>query len=478
MTRKPRRRLTAAATATVALVMAAATGAAASTPGQGLTAAQATTAAPADTAAPPSTWWYSAMGYDELHRYGTGKGITVAVLDDQVDPDVPELKGRLASVKTFCDKGTAPTASDTNADHGTNVASMIVGTGQGTDGRDGVRGIAPDATLRYYTVAVRDNEECSLAGQDDLMARTLDQAVKDGAKIVSMSFDGTFFREKFIAAVARAQRAGVILVSGTDDHGSVGYPALANGVVSVNYVDRRGKLGPGAAQGASNAGFVDIAAPGVGMLLGSHVGGGWKTASYQANGSSLATPLVSGGLAAVWSHFPRATANQLLQMMVHTPGLKKGTDQAGNPAWVYGFRRVGSSFPAVQNSNGGYGWGIFDPADMMYRHYQQFPDTNPMLVKSNDPALKPTWSQVTGQPLPGQSASATAPSGSPATAPAGKSAAHPTKAGGSVLPWVAVGVLVVLLVAGGAAVALRGRRGANAPTENRQLEGSSHGAGS
>ena len=453
MVRLRARALGAAAVASVSVVLA----------GMGASGAAASAAPPValPSADQPSTWWYSAMGYDELHKYGTGKGITVAVLDDQVDPAAPELSGRLASVKSFCDKGTPATGTSADADHGTNVASMIVGTGKGTDGRPGVRGIAPDATLRYYTIGVRDNEECAVAGYDDLTARALDQAVKDGANVVSMSFSGSFDGAKFIAAVARAQRAGVILVSGTDDHGSVDYPALANGVVSVNYVDRQGKLGPGAAQGASNAGFIDIAAPGVGMLLGSHVGGRWKTASYHAYGSSLATPLVAGGLAAVWSHFPKATGNQLLQMMVNTPGLKKGTDSAGEPAWLYGFRREGSGFPAVENSRGGYGWGIFDPTDMMYRHYTQFPDTNPMLVKSNDPALKPTWSQVTGQALPGQAAGATATtSSSPAVAGETEASAPKASRGSSfgALPWV-LGGLLVLVVAGGAVVAVTRRRG-------------------
>ncbi|MGN6635599.1 MAG: S8 family peptidase [Oryzihumus sp.] len=438
-------------------------------------------AAPVPAALPaadqPSQWWYSAMGYDELHKYGTGKGITVAMIDLPIDPDVPELKGKLASVKTLCPDKRLATARDASADHATNVASLIVGTGRGNGG-PGVRGIAPDATLRSYAIGKNDNDICNNS-VDQTMGQTVDQAVKDGAKIISISLSGQFNQPYFIDSLARAERAGVIVVAGTDDQGGVYYPALANGVVSVNFVDRHGKLDPDAAHGTKSAGEVDIAAPGTNMLMGSHRGGLWVSGTCPCSGSSLATPLVAGGLAAVWSHFPQATSNQILQMMVNTPGLKRGKAAAGTSGWFYDFRRVGSGFPGVKQSGSGFGWGIFDPADMMYRQYQQFPDMNPVLEVSNADTVLPTWSQVTGKPLPGQGASATA-TGTPSTASGGAAAKAPssTEGGRSSLPWVLGGVVIVLLASGGVALAARRGRGRQTLAEERTLEGSSHGSGS
>jgi len=188
---------------------------------------------------------------------------------------------------------------------------------------------------------------------------------------------------------------------------------------------------------------------------------------------------VAGGLAAVWSHFPQATSNQILQMMVNTPGLKRGKAANGSSGWFYDFRRVGSGFPGVKQSGSGFGWGIFDPADMMYRQYQQFPDVNPVLEVSNADTVLPTWSQVTGKPLPGQGASATA-TGTPSTASGGAAAKAPssTGGGGSSLPWVLGGVVIVLLASGGVALAARRGRGRQTPAEEKTLEGSSHGSGS
>ena len=423
----------------------------------------------------PTQWWYDAMGYDELHRYGTGKGITVAVIDTAIDPDVPELKGKLASVKTLCPDNSVATGTGAAADHATNVASLIVGTGRGSGG-PGVRGIAPDATLRFYALGRGDNDVCNNS-VDQTMAQTLDQAVKDGAKIVSISLDGGFNQPMFIGALARAERAGVIVVSGTDDQGGVDYPALANGVVSVNFVDRHAKLDPLAAHGSKSAGLVDIAAPGTNMLMGSHRAGRWVSGTCPCRGSSLATPLVAGGLAAVWSHFPQATGNQLLQMMVNTPGLKRGTLANGSSGWVYGFRRVGTGFPGVKQSGGGFGWGIFDPADMMYRQPAQFPDVNPVLEVSNEAKVLPTWSQVTGKPLPGQGATATGTGTPSASSNSAAQTPHSAGSGGSPLPWVLGGVAIVLVAAGGMAMAARRGRSRQTPAEEKALEGSSHGSG-
>ncbi|MGZ4780681.1 MAG: S8 family peptidase [Oryzihumus sp.] len=425
----------------------------------------------------PTQWWYSAMGYDELHKYGTGKGITVAMIDVPIDPNVPELKGKVASVKTLCSDQSVATARDASADHATNVASLIVGTGRGNGG-PGVRGIAPDATLRYYAIGKGANDICNNS-VDQTMGQTVDQAVKDGAKIISISLSGQFNQPFFIEALARAERAGVIVVAGADDEGGVYYPALANGVVSVNFVDRHGKLDPDAAHGTQSAGEVDIAAPGTNMLMGAHQGARWVSGACTCSGSSLATPLVAGGLAAVWSHFPQATGNQILQMMVNTPGMKQGTTSHGTRGWVYDFRRVGSGFPAVKQSGGGFGWGIFDPADMMYRQYQQFPDVNPVLEVSNADTVLPTWSQVTGKPLPGQGATATATATGTASATSSGAAKAPsaTAGGGSSLPWLLGGVVILLVVAGGVAMVVVRGRSRQAPAEEKTLEGSSHGSG-
>jgi hypothetical protein len=186
---------------------------------------------------------------------------------------------------------------------------------------------------------------------------------------------------------------------------------------------------------------------------------------------------VAGGLAAVWSHFPQATGNQLLQMMVNTPGLKRGTASSGGSGWVYGFRRVGTGFPGVKQSGGGFGWGIFDPADMMYRQPAQFPDVNPILEMSNDDKVLPTWSQVTGKPLPGQGSSTTATGTASATSSGAATAPHSSDGGGSPLVWALGGVVLVLVAAGGVAMAVRRGRSRQAPVEEKTLEGSSHGSG-
>ena len=87
-------------------------------------------------------WWPAAMGFDDLHGAGgTGKGITIAVLDDVIDPKAADIKGRVASTESVCwEKKSTGTGSE--ADHATEIAQLLVGTGASANGMPGVRGIA------------------------------------------------------------------------------------------------------------------------------------------------------------------------------------------------------------------------------------------------------------------------------------------------------------------------------------------------
>lgn len=106
---------------------------------------------------------------------------------------------------------------------------------------------------------------------------------------------------------------------------------------------------------------------------------------------------------------------------------------------------------------------------------------NPVLDVSNEDTVLPTWSQVTGKPLPGQGSTATATGTASATSATSSGAArapHPADGGGSPLVWVLGGVVIVLVAAGGVAMAVRRGRSRQVPAEEKTLEGSSHGSGS
>ena len=111
----------------------------------------------------------------------TGTGVTIALFDGPVDTSVPELKGANITDKSRCTIEPIP-ASRT---HGTAMASFLVAHDYG---------VAPDATLlTYQTSTDRDISDgsCENPGgrRHNSISTLIDQAIDDGAQIISLSED-------------------------------------------------------------------------------------------------------------------------------------------------------------------------------------------------------------------------------------------------------------------------------------------------
>lgn len=435
-----------------------------------LAAAPALVATPAATAVGsqerPGEWWWSAMGVDELHERGRGEGVTVAVVDGPIAPEVPELRGRIASTSTVCLDPAAPdrlrpsTGTGPQAQHATSMAALIAGSGRGTgpQGR-GVRGIAPEATVRHYAVLydapAGDDKTCGvhLADGDDVgeaVARSVRQAVADGAEVVNLSIVSDYDADLDEALLA-AYRAGAIVVAGTGNGAdAVEYPGLGNGVVLVNPVDENALTTPFSVSGHPAIG---LAAPGAEVMAGADDGSGWDSAVL-GSGSSVATALVSGGIAAVWSAHPDATAGQVLQAVRRSVGLRADGD--GYRAW---FRRVGEDLPQVSEKNPAYGWGVFSPADAVRLDPTTLPKDNPF-VRAEGTSGGPEPAQIAeAMGLAAASASPAAPTPQASLSAAAAPDEATADAGAPVAPVALVGGgVLALLVLGAGLLALRRRR--------------------
>ena len=413
-----------------------------------------------------ASWWWDAMGVDDLHRAGTGAGITVAVVDTPINPGVPELAGRVVGSTSPClgDGGQqrSPSSTGREAEHGTSMAALIAGTGRGNaDGGDGIRGIAPDARLLHYAVsypdpADADETTCAITGPGydevaDGVVASIRQAVADGARIINLSLAGGYDAD-YAPALLEAHRAGVILVAGTSNtRRDVLWPANGNGVVAVNPVDRDGLVYDDSVTDAANIG---LTAPGEGVNSFGWDGGAWHS-DYRSDGSSNATALVSGGLAAMWSAHPDATANQVLQAAKAGVGLRRTAD--GVQTW---FRRDGEDLPQVTERNRAYGWGIFDPADAVAIDPTTLPDENPFVVDTAgaEPSLEQIRALEAGAAA---SASSSATGSTPAAAGDDAGATEPRTAEPAGTPWLVVGLVGLVLagVATAAVLVVRRRRG-------------------
>lgn len=185
-------------------------------------------------------WYYSATGLAELHQRTTGEGITVALLDGRVNPDVVDLAG--ADVQphepSYCAAeagGPAypATSADPDAEHSTSMATMLAGHDVGIGNEPGIPGVAPGVTLRTYAIIV-DGSPCETpAGQENSQDDAFRDALADGADIIAVPGNNNFSA----TVIAEALRAGTIVVAAGGNDGALsGLPARFNGVLSVGTV--------------------------------------------------------------------------------------------------------------------------------------------------------------------------------------------------------------------------------------------------
>jgi thermitase len=259
-------------------------------------------------------WWLPKIAAPAAWSTATGSpSIIVAVLDSGADLTHPDLQANLVpGINTLCsDPDWVPPsatycATATEQDdygHGTHVAGIVAAVGN-----NGV-GVASVAwSAKVQPVKVLDG---SGNGSDAQIIAGIDWAREHGAKVLNMSLGGPGQSDVLDAAVNRAWQSGMVVTAsaGNQNSGVAFYPAAspnALGVAATNASDERWFL--------SNFGsFVDIAAPGDGIL--SIVRGGgydYKT------GTSMASPVVAGAAALVWTTHPGYQNAQVVSQLIGT----------------------------------------------------------------------------------------------------------------------------------------------------------------
>ncbi|MDP9904564.1 S8 family peptidase [Arthrobacter bambusae] len=373
-------------------------------------------------------WWYTALGVPTAQAQGiTGDGVKIAVIDMQINPDLPGLVGTDLKVfpKAFC--GGSPSNSHVTDDsrHGSEVVALLIGNGKGSGA---VRGIAPKARVTFYAMGPSD---CRVAGSmRAAYGNVIHQAVTDGNRIVSVSLGINDLPESAKAEVKAGQDAGVIFVSSTANHieqFSLKYLNSLSGVLAVGGLDDAGR--PMKQDRTPDSGplvnpQVDIQGPAVDIAGdGSASGDDWSVRHY-ARGTSVATPLTAGVLADAWQKYPKATANQLLQSVVRNTGL--------------------DDHPLTLDKASGKGYGPLSLVHMLRVDPTQYPDTNPLTEGK--------------EALPDPSPAATAKSRTPEPSAPTSPAVTPTSVTNG-MDSVLTGALAVLAaLAVAIVVALRARR--------------------
>ena len=319
--------------------------------------------APAYAADPPMTAdkqdYYNFYKLKSIHDQGiTGKGVTIAVLDGAVNPNIPELKGANIQDRTPC----VMTSAAENAAHGTTVAQILVSP---------EFGVAPGATLYTYTIPLYGDSpgsNCTISGWTGEAVNDtpllIEQAINDGADIITIS--SSFGDTESIDlrwAMARALAEGVIVVAAMGNETTENPTdtlALWRGICGIGATTRYNSL-------------TEYTNWGNGLLttaLGTVVTRDVSTGRVEeAEGTSFATPIIAGFLALGWEHFDEdVSADQMLQALAVTG-------------------RSGSEWNKLT------GYGPADPIAFLRSDPSQYADENPCVAKNYYEAA-PSWDDV------------------------------------------------------------------------------------
>ncbi|MER5480067.1 S8 family serine peptidase [Streptomyces sp. NPDC002734] len=253
------------------------------------------------------------MQAEQMWKTSTGEGVTVAVLDTGVNPDTPSLKGQLVEDGVPASVGYKATVDYDG--HGTTMAETIAGTGAG----GGLKGLAPGAEILPIRLDLEQFKNKTEGKKAPTFSEAVRAAADSDAKIINMSFGGTFIFGDDAAAVRYAYSKGKLLFAAVGnaageknrDGENVDFPAGYPYVVGVAAADKSGTAGKFSEHGVR----VDIAAPGLALP-------GWCDATFQrycsVQGTSSATAVASASAALIWSAHPDWTNNQVLNALIET----------------------------------------------------------------------------------------------------------------------------------------------------------------
>ena len=242
--------------------------------------------------------------------------LRLGMIDSLVDTAHPSLQNANIHSKAFATAGAIMPAF-----HGTAIASIF--TGRDAD----FIGLAPSSELYAAAVFEQDRERGEIASTVSLV-RALDWLISSGVDVVNISLAGPPNRllEK---ALSRAASRGVLILAAAGNGGPMAkpmYPAAYPSVMAVTAVDSHGRV----FRLANRGDYVDLAAPGVGLLH-ARSGGGYATSS----GTSFAVPFVATAAARLRLLMPYEDVREALLSSVQDEGAPGRDDIYG-----YGVLRV------------------------------------------------------------------------------------------------------------------------------------------
>jgi Subtilase family len=168
------------------------------------------------------------MQVAESHRWATGQGVRVAVIDTGVDTRHQELRDRVAGIRNFVDRDLNQFSADV---HGTAVAGVIAAA---ANNGVGFVGIAPQAQVLglkacWQLDTVTGKANCS----SFTLAKAINFAIDQQVDIINLSLGGPPdpLLERL---VAKAMEKNILVVGAVNPAYLSGFPAGVDGVIAAS----------------------------------------------------------------------------------------------------------------------------------------------------------------------------------------------------------------------------------------------------
>ena len=291
-----------------------------------LAAGLAITAAPAravsaDPVRDRQTWVLNMLDAPAAWTVTKGAGVTVAVIDSGVNPNVSDLAGSVTTGPNYTGVRTPPSNAHWGV-HGTWMASLIAGHGHG-GGSSGILGVAPEAKVLSIRVITdpgdpgyRHYQHEPTSSVQRSLAAAIRYAVRHRVGVINMSVGYGNASRPVRSALQDAYNHNVVVLASAGNSGRpaasqapYSFPADYPGVISVAAVDQAGA----AARFSSDNLSVQLAAPGVDVPAQGRDGAYWLV-----SGTSPACALTAGVAALIKAAHPRLSASLIAMALTTT----------------------------------------------------------------------------------------------------------------------------------------------------------------
>jgi thermitase len=231
-----------------------------------------------------SGWHLPKIGAPTAWDSAQGNGVTIAILDSGIDATHPDLQSQIVPGWNFYDNNS--NVADVHG-HGTRMAGIAAAA---TNNGLGVAAVSFQSKIMPLRVT-----DTSGYGYYSMMAAALTTAADNGVRVANISFLGVSLSSTVdSAAQYMRSKGGVVVVSG----GNTGVfrsdpPRSSLTVVSAT------DMSDGRWSSSSWGSYIDIAAPGVGLLT-TTSGGSYGTST----GTSASSAVVAGVYALMMSAKP------------------------------------------------------------------------------------------------------------------------------------------------------------------------------